>query len=327
MMQRFVSALPYWMHPGNPILRYALGAERRRELPARERYLRVFISAVLLFLLLAGGYVAARNLLQEDPLRLPLSQMLNTVLFWPVFMLQIVLQVLVLALTINTIGEERRRQTWDSVRATASGPALTLRARWSAAIFYRARGFLTVVMLARVVLIGAILFDLTSLSGEYLSLLLGNITPQLPVPVGVLLLAAAMTGVLLLPFTSLGMDAAAGLLVSTLFRERAYIVLAQITLVAGKLLMVGVLLFFVTQFQVGTINASDQVIWLLLLAFALFGDWGLGLLYLGYFGAEVWANVPYGIFIGLAILVFVLMQAALTDAIISWAIRRAETHD
>jgi hypothetical protein len=57
--------------------------------------------------------------------------------------------------------------------------------------------------------------------------------------------------------------------------------------------------------------------------FASLGDWGLAFLNLGFFG-EIWATIPYGIFLGLALLIFSLIQAALTDLIIGFSIRAAE---
>ena len=57
--------------------------------------------------------------------------------------------------------------------------------------------------------------------------------------------------------------------------------------------------------------------------FAAVGDWGLAFLYLGFYG-EIWANVPYGVFLGLALVIFALLQAAFADQVLVFAVRRAQ---
>lgn len=325
LMRRFADQFPVWMRPNHPMLRYSLGYTPRR--PASIRYSRIILSALLLGGLFAGGYVVASDLFRQNPFEQPFSQMLSNIIFWPVFALQVIMQVAVLILTINTIGDEKRRQNWDNVKATSHGVALALRARWSAVIFYRLRGLLALLVLVRLLLIGGILFDLTAFRGEYLNYLTGSIEPAIPLPVGVLLLALTMTASLLLPVTSLGFDAAFGLLVSTFVQQRTYTVLAQIALVVIRVAVIGVLLFAFTQFRMNLLDTSDLIVWLMLAAFAAVGDWGISFLYLGFYGAEVWATVPYGVFIGLALLVFVMVQAALTDALLALAIYLGERSD
>jgi len=325
MMQRFATQFPAWMRPDNPVLRYSLGDYGKEEKP-RRRVLRLLAVPVFILLLILSGYLIANALSAENPLDRPLSQMLIEVLFWPTFAVQVLLQLIVMAMTINTIGEEKRRQTWESLKTTSNGAALTLRARWSAVVFYRVGGLLVALIVIRLVLIGGILVDLTAFRGEYLNYLTGSITPDVPIAGGVILLALMMTATLLLPFTGVGFDASIGLLVSTLVHQRTYVVLSQITLTAIRVLIVGALLVGVTQYRDGTLTpeATELGIWMLLFGFAVLGDWGLSLLYLGFYGADVWAQVPYGILIGLAMLAFVMFQAALTDGILALAIRRAE---
>lgn len=323
MLQRLTAQFPAWMRPGHPLLRYAIGAYRADQ-SSRGRYLRAFLMIIFLGMFVFGGYVIASNLFRDNPLEQPLSQMFFNVLFWPAFILQIILQIAVLILTINTISEEKRRQTWESLKTTASGAALMLRTRWSAVLFYRLRTFVMILIIVRLILIGGILFDLTAFRGEYLNYLTGSITPEVPLALGVVLLSFTMTASVLLPFTGLGFDAAFGLLVSTVVQQRTYVVLTQITLVAIRVAIIGALLFGMTQFRADVLQTSDLVTWGILLAFGAMGDWGLSFLYLGFYGAEIWAEVPYGIFMGLGLLVFVVIQAALTDGIMALAIRRAE---
>ncbi len=323
MMQRFTAQIPPWMRPDHPILRHTLGA--RQSISPRRRYTRIIGTAFVLVIFLVAGYVVASDVFRQNPFERPISQMLSDVLFWPMLVLQVTLQLSVMVMTIGTIGEEKRRQTWDSVKTTSSGAALTLRTRWSAVLFYRIRGFVGLIIAVRLVLIGSLLLDLTAFRGEYLNYLTASITPAVPLAVGVLMLAAMMTASLLLPFTALGFNAATGLLISTFVQQRTYVALVQITLGAVRLGIIGLLLIAMTSFRVGgPLPGLDIGTWMMLLFFAAFVDWGVLFLYLGFYGAEVWAGVPYGIFIGLGLLVFVMVQAALTDAILAWAIRRAE---
>ena len=325
MIERVFGQLPPWMRPRNPILRYSLGF-RATEQHTRHRYRRLAVFILLLILLVASGYLIGSALSDESPLDKPVSQMLFETLFWPTFIVQVFLQIIAMGLTINTVAEEKRRQTWDSVKTTAEGAALAMRARWSAVIFYRIRPFLIIILLVRVILIAGILIDLTAFRGEYLNYLTGSITPDIPQAAGVVLLALTMTSTLLLPITAVGFDASIGLLVSTFVQQRTYVVLVQITLTVARLATIAFLLVAVTQFREGALwpGTSGLITWLLLFGFAVVSDWGLSLLYLGYYGAVVWAEVPYGIMLGVAMLTFVLVQAVLTDGIMALAIRRAE---
>ncbi|MBZ0302623.1 MAG: hypothetical protein K8J31_22960, partial [Anaerolineae bacterium] len=199
---------------------------------------------------------------------------------------------------------------------------LTMRTRWSA-VFYRVRGLLGVILFIRALLIVGILIDLTAFQGRYLDLLINGIVPDVPLPVAALLLAFMMTASLLLPLTAVGFDAAIGLLISALFQQRTYAILAQILYFLFRVVWIGAMLLVATQFVNGDLPVSDPGAWLIMGSFAGLGDWGLAFLNLGFFG-EIWATIPYGIFLGLALLAFSLLQAALTDGIVALAIRQAE---
>lgn len=321
MIQRFTAQFPVWMRPEHPVLRYTLGNPPQETM--RTRATRVIGISLLLGIFIGSGYLIASDFLLENPLDRPLTQMLSDIMFWPTFVLQVILQIGVLVMTIGTIGEEKRRQTWDSLKTTSYGASLALQTRWSAVLFYRLRGFLGLLLIVRLILIGGMLYDLTAFRGQYLNLLIGPTTLEVSLPVGVLLLALMMTASLLLPITNLGFDASFGLLVSTFVEKRTYIALTQIVLVVVRLAAIGLLLLAVTQFRTDTLDATELGTWLILAGFAAIGDWGISFLFLTFYG-EIWANIPYGILIGLALVVFALVQAALTDAVLALAIRRAE---
>ncbi len=322
MIRRLTGQLPTWLQPEHPVLRYTL--KEKRESSARARYGRAFLTLVAIALFGLVGYVAGSNFFQDNPFDQTTSQMLNNFLFWPTFGLQLVMQIAVMLMTVNTVGEAKRRQTWDSLRTTSSGAALALRTRWGAVLFYRTRWMILLLIAIRFVLIGGILLDLTAFRGEYLNYLISSIDPELPLAGGVVLLALMMTASLLLPITGLGFDAALGLLISTFVQHRTYVALVQITIIALRALVVGLLVIAITQFRTDGLEYSDMVIWLILAGFAVLGDWGLSFLYLGFYGQVVWAEVPFGVFIGLGVLVFVMIQAAITDGLLALAIRRAE---
>lgn len=325
MIQR---QLPPWARADHPVLRYIVGLSStpdRRPIYARRIF--VVVTSVVIAVV---GYAIASDFFVDDLFEKPISEALILMLFWPLFVMQIAVRLSAMAMTVGTIGEEKRRQTWDNLRTTTNGAALAIRARWSAVVFYRLRAPMIVMTLARLVLIGALLYDLTAFRGDYLSNLTVNITPEVPLPAAVLLLALVMTASLLLPFTATGFDAAVGMLVSTFVNQRVYVVMAQIALSAFRLGITFVLLLAVTEFrEMGGVEAftSDTTLWLLLFAFAALGDWGLTILHLGYFGQVVWAEVPYSIFIGVGLLVFVFVQTLITDGILALAVRRAERRE
>lgn len=324
MIQR---QLPPWARANHPVLRSILGQKHQER---NERIKRWMFSLAIMVILTGIGVFIGTDFFQDDLRDFPIAEALINVIFWPLFVLQVVMRLLTLSMTIGTIGDEQRRQTWDSLRTTSEGAELTMRARWSAVVFYRMRPMLYIVTIARLVLIGAILYDLTAFSGDYLNNLTVSITPQLDMPISVLMVALMMTASLLLPLTGVGMDAAVGLLVSTVAKHRMYVVIGQIALTAIRVAIVAGLLLLMTDFRsdgIGIDGATDIGLWLLIFGFAAMGDWGLSLLHLGFFGADVWATVPYSIFIGIALLVFVFIQALLVDGILMLAVRRAERNE
>jgi hypothetical protein len=108
-----------------------------------------------------------------------------------------------------------------------------------------------------------------------------------------------------------------------MFQQRTYAVLAQILLALARVALVAVLTLAATRFVAGSLEATDVGAWLLMGGFAAMGDWGLAFLNLGFYG-EIWAIIPFGIFLGLTLLVFSMLQAAATDWILNLAIRQAE---
>jgi hypothetical protein len=319
MMQRLSAQLPMWARTDHPVLRYELG--RAQRVSRRTRYLRIAGYAALLVILLWGGYAIATSFFQNAAGQ-NLTESLSAVVFWPTLLVQVILQIAALTLTVNMVSEQKRRQTWDNVRATEDGAAVSLRARW-ALVFYRLRPLLAFVLLVRLLMIGGILVDLTAFQGRYIDLLINGVTPAVPPLVAALLLAFLMTASLLLPLTSVGLAAALGLLVSVNFQQRVYSVLTQVVLIVFLLLVTVLLTVGATQFVRGELTLSDGSALALMGSFAAVGDWGMSYLHLGFY-SEIWATVPYAIFLGIALLIFAMAQSALAEWLLALAIRRAE---
>ena len=158
MIQRFTGQLPIWARTEHPLLRYELARVAGR-LPRRTQYLRALWIVLFGFVLVGGGYLIATGFLREPPGQNPTESALNIV-FWPMLVIQMLLSVVAMAITGGTVAEEVRRQRWDNLRATEVGAEMTVRTRW-AAVFYRIRGLLAVVLLVRAGLIVGIALQLS----------------------------------------------------------------------------------------------------------------------------------------------------------------------
>lgn len=319
MLQRLVGELPHWARASHPLVRYELGLVRPDI--QRSRRLRVVGFALLIVLLYASGYLLATNVFQNPPGQ-NLSEIAMAIAFWPTLALQFLLQIVALGLTVNMVTDQKRRLSWDNLRATEGGAGLALRARW-ASVYYRLRPLIAVIILVRLGLIIAVLIDLTAFQGHYIDLLMNGVTPNLPPLVAALLLAFLMTAALLIPLTGTGLLAAIGLLISVNVQQRVYSVMLQLIVILVLLLIVVGLILGATQFINGDWQISDLGAWLVMGGFGAFGDWGLKFLHLGFY-SEVWATVPYSIFFGVVLLAFALLQSAITEWLLALAIRRAE---
>ncbi len=320
LLQRLGMQLPDWARPRHPHVRYELGLLQR--VPRRTRYAQAAGLSLVVVLLFVAGYVIGTGLLQ-NPLGQNLTESAINLVYWPTLALQVLAQVGALALTVNAVSEQKRRQTWDNLRATESGAGLSLRARW-ATVYYRLRFILGIILVVRIGMIAGILYDLTAFQGRYIDLLINNITPEISPVVGALLLAFLMTAGLLLPFTSIGLIAAFGLLISVSIQQRVYSVMVQMIGVILRLFIVGALVYGATIFIRGELTTLGNLeSWLLMATFGAVGDWGLSYLHLGFY-SEVWATIPYGVFFGITLLAFAMVQSALTEWILAFAVRRAE---
>lgn len=231
------------------------------------------------------------------------------------------------AQTVHMIGGQRRRQTWDQLRATAGGTLAAMRAAWAATVYYRLSGVLGVLVYApRIVLLALLLWDLTAFRGEYLTMIAGGHSPALPPFFELPLLGAFIAAAFILPISALGLEAAVGLLFSTYARSRQTAGLIQIGLTIGRAIWAGLAVLAMRDLM-GALEATQAIDGttglMTLLANGAAGDWGLTWLHAGTVDM-LWANIPYSGYIGVALLGVVMAHSGLTLAILHWAARRAQ---
>lgn len=324
-MQYLVNQLPAWARTDHPLMKGQV--KRHRPQTRKARLWRAFVRVAMLYLFVAigaGAYLVDTKFLNQ-PIGQTVSEAMIAVLFWPSFVMLVILSLGALLTTTNVVGERVENRSWTNIRSTTHGAELTLRTAWLM-VFWRLRYLLALIVLLRLVLIAGILYDLTSFQGRYLSLLINGITPEVPVILALVLLVFLMTTSLLLPFTGLGMDAALGIYIGTFVRHRISVVLFQFVLVGIRVAYVAGLYWLASGVLANTIKVSDPVSWGALALYGGLGDWGVSLLHLSSFG-QIMATIPYSIFIGLALMIIALSQAIFADWILNRAIRRAEYLD
>lgn len=319
MISRLIGGIPVWARRDHPVQRYQQRGETRARWQVRYgRALAVIVGLTMMGLI--GGLIATRVF--TVPAGQNPSESFYAIVYFPLIALQLLARIGATALTASVVSEEMRRQNWDNVRATVIGAELTLRARW-AMVFYRLRPLLGLIFALRIILLGALLWDLASFQGRYLELLINGITPQSPEFLAIAALALVMTTALILPITGIGFDGAIGLTIAANAPSRAAVTILQGVWALVRIGVTAVLLYGAGQYLAGDLVLSDPAAWGIgFLALAM-GDWGLGLLYLGRAGL-IWATIPYSILFGVCLALFALAQAVLTDALVTFAARRAQ---
>jgi hypothetical protein len=141
----------------------------------------------------------------------------------------------------------------------------------------------------------------------------------------VLLLSFMLTAGALMPLTATAFDAALGLLLSTFVRQRTYNALLQVGILLLRLAVMAGIGYLTVRFLMGQTLVPDGASFVLMAAFGAFVDWGLYYLHLSSFG-EVWAVVPFGVLLGLMLMLIALTQAFLANRMLLWAIHRAQVN-
>ncbi len=341
MMQRIYTQLPDFARPDNPVMRYVI-FQRSKSMTRRSQIARVILTSLILIFTVLIGWVFATNFGKAalDSAN-PLDQIF-LVLYTPLVFIQLIVSLIALGSTSSIIASEVQHGTWDTLKVTTSGTALTFRSRW-AAVFYRVRFYLFLLVAARILFIAIVLFNLTAFQGRYLDLLLSGTTPfglpdtspNVAVLAGILIMAMMMTAALLAPFTAVALNASIGMLVGTFSSGRLLGTLGQGMLLIGRILVTGLAL------QIGAValslaapgawpsnilNNSQALQWLGALFGISEGDMGLSVLHLDRV-LRIWADRDYGVLVGVAFLGYTLLQAAAANALVNWAARRAAKAD
>lgn len=340
------SQLPDFARPDHPFMRYNL--LRHRPTPVARRILQILF--ILIFAgvgVFAGWQLATNGGTQPKALEThyPLDAVF-LVLYLPLVVLQLFLRISALSANIGAIITESQRGTWDTLKITTGGAGLLMKTRW-AAIFYRLWFMLAVVVGARVFFIVVALGNLADFQGRHLDLLLSGTIPfgpphvaeEVSVVIGIAVTAMMFTAALLSPFTSVAFDAALGMLLGTVARGRLVGTLGQLLLIALRVILTGLTIWIMIQAlsipiagtgtaagPLSTYSDSNVVNWLSAFAGVVEGDLGLTLLYVDRI-QNLWADVEYGVLIGVAALGYVLLQAFVANLLVLWAGRRATRAD
>ncbi len=320
MIKRIFGDMPDWAQRANPLLRYELV---RREGTSSAAG-RIAMWVIFLATLIVAGYIHATDGMQRG-LQLPYTLDIWRVIVFPLFFVQLIMRVAGLSMGVGAVTDERQRQTWDNLRATENGAAISLRTRW-VSVFYRLKGLAFTILAARLILIAAILYELTSMQGAYLDLLSARALPMVSAEVGIIILSAFMTAFIMLPFTATGVDIALGLLISTTIRNRAIAALLQVILVVFRVGVGGVCFWLSWQLVNDNLMLEGVPALSLLGAGAIFGDWGIILSQLSTTG-QLWSEIPFSIFLGLILLFVAIVQVAVTSGILQLAVRAAEVRE
>jgi hypothetical protein len=339
MIQRLYTQLPDFARPTHPVMRHVLLRARSTR---RRQVIRWLLGIIFLLGMVVLGWQVATGF---GTVPLDTANSLDKVflvLYWPLVTLQVIARIFALGSTSGVIATEVQRGTWDTLKITTNGASLAMKTRW-AAVFYKLRTFLLVLLLARVVFVVIALIDLTSFQGRYLDLLLSGTTPfglpdvskETSVLAGILVTSMMLTASLLAPFTAVALDASIGMWMGTLSRGRLLGMLGQVALIFGRIVLTG----FALQLGAVALSLAQPNVWptealansnLLGWLASFFGiaegDMGLTLLHLPHV-QRLWADREYGVLVGVAFLGYTLGQAALANLLVKWAGRRAAKPD
>ncbi|MCA9885401.1 MAG: hypothetical protein KC708_20625 [Anaerolineae bacterium] len=322
MLKWLFGPLPDWFQQQHPVQRYALqpyAASNSRS----ARIVRITFSVLLLSALVIAGYTVASHVMNNPPAGLHIAEVVFRILYYPLIALQTITWVLALAMSINVLDAERRRQTWDNLRATSTGADMVVRVGWLA-VLHRLRGLWLVMTAARLILLIGVLYRLMSHRGDYLAYLTATVQPDVPLGIALFLLVSLLVAAFILPFMLLGLSTALGLWLSALFRPRAVTAIFQFILTAFYVAL-ALILFLIVQSQAIHDMPPAQNFGLLT-GYSLLVDWGALWLDLGSTG-DIWAQIPYSVLMGPILLLAVLLLAWLIDRLLKAAVHHAEIRD
>lgn len=317
--QAIYAQFPAWAQPDNIVQHYARGRQNR---PLRRSLLALLSALIVLGLL-------AISLITYDPGH-PLGQSgartwtIYAVLYFPM----LVMQALILALALlNASATTTNGPQWEALKITSHGAEFIVRARWAATL-YQLRVSLLLLIVPRLIFAGLMLVDVTRDGGYHLDLYLYGITPAVPLEIAVISLAALMTAALLQFPVLLALNAALGLLISTVFSNRVAVITARLTVLIVEVALA------VLALQLGwdtlehnplppapvEISPSNQ--WAGLVLLGTVGDQSLRFMNLDT-SLQTWADVDYGVWLGGILLLIVIVEIITIKGLLILATRRA----
>jgi hypothetical protein len=311
--------LPDWARPDDIMQHYARGRQNR---PLR-RSLFALISALIVFSLVAISMIlyASGHPLGTGGAR---TWTIYTVLYFPLLVMQLV--TLALAL-LNASAATTNGPQWEALKITSHGAEFVVRARWAATLYWL-RGPIWLVIVPRVLFAGLMLVDATRDGGYHLDLYLYGITPGVPLEIGVIMLAALMTAVLLQFPVLLALNAALGLLISTAFNKRAAAIAARLAVLIVEITLVTLALNMGwdtlqhNPLPPAPIEISTPTQWAGLFLLGTVGDQGLRFMDLET-TLHTWPDVNYGVWLGGILLLIVVAEIAAIRGLLVLATRRA----
>jgi hypothetical protein len=319
LTQTIYAQLPDWARPDHVMQHYARG---RQDRPLR-RSLMALISALIVFSLVAISMIRYAS---GHPLGTSGSRtwMIYTVLYFPLLVIQLV--TLALALLSASAAITNGPQ-WEALKITSHGAEFVVRARW-AAILYRLRGPILLVIVPRLLFAGLMLVDVTRDGGYHLDLYLYGITPGVPLEIAVIMLGALMTAALLQFPVLLALNAALGLLISTTFNKRAAAITARLAVLIAEIAVVTLAL------NTGGDTLQHNPLPPAPIAISTLAQWA-GLVLLGTVGDQslrfmdlettlhTWPDVNYGVWLGGILLLIVVAEIVTIRGLLVLATRRA----
>jgi hypothetical protein len=333
-LNSLLAPLPAWARPTNPVLRYIIRRERRR-----QNTIWRTIGLLLTLAIIGAAFTVSYDLYRHGYLGY-LSRNgesgLYTTAYIPLALLQFTVIMtgsslaVSLGLTSPMMPLNQQRETWEIVKVTPYGAELTLRSRW-AGVYYYVAWMLIGLTLLRAILIGQMLADLLHSKSYHFAAYTAGITPGVPTWGRGLVLAVFIVAALLQPIVTTGLNAALSLFLSasirrTLLLRTALGLLTLAELIAFTVAVTAgiVVLDLDPMFRQAQVSVPGR--WLVLLSFALMGDQSLRFLNLRTF-TQTWVRVDYGIGLGLAIPLAVLLEFLIAVGLVRLAGRQAMRAD
>jgi hypothetical protein len=282
---------------------------------------RVLLGLLILVLLIVVSYFfTSESAGDENP-------SYREFMYYPLVAATLLMELLALAMTANSVALERQKGTWESLQITLTGAETSIRTRW-ALVFYRLRWVLLAVVIGRIGFVVLLLKDLTDFEGRAIDVRIIGISPEVTLEVAVFLIAGLMTAAILQPLVSLGFYAALGMVIATVTKRRnvgilmtVFLMMARVVLAGGSLYLGSTIMGAEgTKAKIIELSAVDA--WIRTLLLSIEGDLSLRLLNLETLG-NLWADIDNGIYLGGVMLLLVLVQAVVANLMLLFAAWRS----